>query len=125
MLEDRVSEAFVDRIRDVFRREGYQGEVKEVSKFDEPSPGCCLLNINLTEWRMDHVGNIDCTFTANLQTDKTSRHLGVFTYTELNLMRGSGRVGLARSFDSAAAGAIRDLHRALAKTELVPGLRAN
>ena len=123
MFEDRVTEAFASYIFDVFRRQGYTGEFKEVTSFDEPSPGCCLLTINLTEWRMNHVGNIDCTFTANLQTDDTTRHLGIFTGMAFHWRSGPRWFGLADSFGEAAESAIRDLYSSLAKTELVPGLR--
>lgn len=123
MFEDRVTEAFVSYIADVFRRQGYKGDIAEVRWHEEPSPGCCLLTINLTEWRMNHIGNIDCTFTANLQTERTTRHLGVFTGMAFRWMSGPGRFGLADSFEDAAEDAIRSLYDSLAKTELVPGLR--
>jgi hypothetical protein len=124
MFEDQITEAFFSYIAHVFRREGYTGEMVEVRRFDEPSPGCCLLTINLVEWRMNHAGNINCTFTANLQTERTTRHLGVFSGLSFRWMSGPGRFGLADAFESAAEDAIRDLHRSLARTELVPGLRA-
>jgi hypothetical protein len=81
------------------------------------------LTINLSEWRMNHIGNIDCTFTANLQTDKTTRHLGIFSGMSFRWMSGPGRFGLADAFGDAAEDAARQLYDALAKTELVPDLR--
>lgn len=124
MFEDRITEAFVSNMIDVFRRQGYKGEIAEVRWFEEPSPGCCLLTINLTEWRMNHVGNLDCMFTANLQTDRAIRHLGIFSGMAFRWMSGPGRFGLADAFEDAAEDAIRQLYSALAKTELVPGVRA-
>lgn len=124
MFEDRITEAFVSYIIDVFRRQGYKGDIEEVRWHEEPSPGCCLLTINLTEWRMNHIGNIDCTFTANLQTERATRHLGVFTGMGFRWMAGPGRFGLAESFADAAEDAIRNLYDSVAKTELVPGLKA-
>ena len=123
MLEDDVAEAFASYIFDVFRRQGYRGEIKEVRSYDEPSPGCWLLFINLTEWRMNHIGNIDCTFTANLQTDRTTRHIGVFSGMSFRWMSGPGRFGLSDAFGDAAEDGIRQLYDSLARTELVPGLR--
>lgn len=122
MLEARVSESFVSHIDDVFRRRGYDGEITEVRWFEEPSPGCCLLSINLTEWRMNHAGNIDCTFTANLQTERETRHLGVFTGMSLRWMSGPGRFGLSDAFGDAAENAIRQLYDAVAKTDLLPAV---
>jgi hypothetical protein len=81
------------------------------------------LTINLTEWRMNHIGNIDCTFTANLQTEQTTRHLGVFSGMSFRWMSGPGRFGLADAFGDAAEDGIRQLYDAVARTELVPGLR--
>ena len=123
MFEDRVTEAFASYIFDEFRRQGYKGEITEVRWYDEPSPGCCLLAINLTEWRMNHSGNIDCTFTANVQTERASRHLGVFSGMSFRWMSGPGRFGLSDAFEDAAEDAIRQLYDSLARTELVPGLR--
>ena len=123
MFEERVTEAFVSYIYDVFRRQGFKGEIEEVHWSEEPSPGCCLLTINMTEWRMNHIGNIDCTFTANLQTESKVRHLGVFTGMAFRWMSGPGRFGLADAFTDAAEDAIEHLFTALAETELVPGLR--
>ena len=123
MLEDDITDAFVSYIIDVVRRQGYKGEIAEVRWFEEPSPGCCLLTINLTEWRMNHIGNIDCTFTANLQTDRATRHLGIFSGMAFRWMSGPGRFGLADAFGDAAEDAIRQLYFSLEKTELVPGLR--
>jgi hypothetical protein len=123
MFEDRITEAFVSNLSDVFHRQGFQGEIKEVRSFEEPSPGSCLLTINLTEWRVNQIGNIDCTFTANLQTERATRHLGVFSGMSFRWMSGPGRFGLADSFEQAAEDAIRQLYDGLAKTEMVPGLR--
>lgn len=124
MLEDDITDTFVSRIRDVFRRQDFAGGIKEVKSYDEPDPGCCLLSIHLVDWRINHAGNIDCTFTATLQTAKTTRNLGFFSDTAFRWMSGPGRFGLADAFEEAADGAIRQLHRQLARTELVPGLRA-
>jgi hypothetical protein len=123
LLEDDVAEAFASYIFDEFRRQGYRGEIKEVRSYEEPSPGCWLLSINLTEWRMNHLGNIDCTFTANIQSERASRHLGIFSGMSFRFMSGPGRFGLADAFGDAAEDAIRQLYESLARTELVPGLR--
>jgi len=79
--------------------------------------------INLIEWRMGHVRNIECTFTATLQSGKATRNLGVFHDMVFRWMEMPGRLGLAESFGQAAEGAISQLYRDLAETELVPGLR--
>jgi hypothetical protein len=123
MFEDRVADAFADYIIDAFKRRGFGGRVVQVNAFDEPSPGCCLLVIDLTEWRMNHIGNIDCSFVATLQTDRVARSLGVFSGMAFRWMSGPGRFGLSDAFGDAAQDAIRQLYDALARTELVPGIR--
>lgn len=123
MFEERVGEAFVDHLRDVFRRRGFAGEIVELDRFDEPKPGTALLVVNLTEWRMSHTGHIECTFTANLQTPDATRHLGIFSGIALQWMSTPGRFGLAEAFGNAAEDALRQLHESIAETELVPGLR--
>ncbi len=122
MLDERIADALVSDVQDVFQRRGYHGPMKEVSSLDAPDPGANLLTIDLTEWRIDPVGNIDCTFTATLQTAHTSRRLGLFTETAFRWMSGPGRFGLGDAFGSAAEGAIQQLYDSLARTKLVPGL---
>lgn len=124
IFEDEVADAFISHVRDVFQRRGYEGTIKEVDALDEPDPGCCLLTINLLDWRMGHTGSIECTFTGTLQTEHGTRSLGIYTNSAFRWMNGPGRFGLADTFDDAARGAIRDLYHDVAKTELVPGLRA-
>jgi hypothetical protein len=123
LFEDRVTDAFVSHVSSIFHDQGYKGDIVEVRSFDEPSPGCCLLKINLVEWRMDHSGNIDCTFTASVQTDHALRDLGVFSGIAFRWMNLPGRFGLADTFGDAADEALRDLYRSLARTELIPGVR--
>ncbi len=123
MLEDRVADEFVSTTDEIFHREGYSGRIQQVTALDEPTVGCCLLTIRLLEWRIDPVGNINCTFNANLQTERTTRSLGLYTQTAFRWMTGPGRFGLAEALDTAAEGAIRELYDSLAKTKLIPGLR--
>lgn len=122
-IDDDVAEAFTDRVREVFRHRGFAGKVREITAPDEPSTDAPLLTINLIEWRVSHIGNIECTFTANLQTAKTTHQFGIYTNTEMRWLQGPGRFGLARSFENAAEGAIRQLADDIGKTELLPGLR--
>jgi hypothetical protein len=125
LLDDRISEAFVDRVREVFYRAGFDRPVEEVRSVEEPEKQPYLLTINLTDWRINRIGNIECTFTADLRTPQGSKNLGVYTNTTMRWLSGPGRWGLARSFEDAAEGAIRDLCTAVAKSELLPGLRRN
>lgn len=121
LLEDDIADAFVDRVREAFDQRGYKGDIDRVDSYDEPDHGCCLLTINLSEWRMNRVGSIDCTFSASLQAEDHIRDLGVFNGLSFN-WNGPGRFGLARSYEEAAQDALRQLYDHLAATKLVPGI---
>jgi hypothetical protein len=112
-LEDRITEALTDQVREVFHHAGFDKPVTEARYFEDVDRSPYLLS----------VGMIDCTFTAELKTPATTKHLGVYTHTTMRWFGGPGRFGLARSFEEAADGAIRDLCKDVAKTELLPGLR--
>jgi hypothetical protein len=127
-LEDRVKLAFTDVARDVFHRHGFDRPVEEArfASIDERENVSNLLTIDLHRWRVGHIGNIECTFTASLQTPAGTRRLGVFSNTELRGFGtnfGLGRWGIARSFEDAAEGAIEDMVREVARTELLRQLR--
>jgi hypothetical protein len=123
LLEDDISDAFVSRVRDVFLRSGFDRPVDEVRLVEDPNKQPYLLTINLTEWRINRIGNIECTFTADLRTPQGSKNFGFFTNTTMRWM--GGRWGLARSFEDAAEGAIHDLCNAVKKSELLPAFRNN
>lgn len=123
LLDDRISDAFVDRVRESFQRSGFSRPVEEVRYVEDPAKVPYLLTINLTDWRITRIGNVDCTFTANLKTPEGTRQLGIYTNTTMRWLTGPGRFGLSRSFDEAAEGAIRNLCQDIAATELLPDLR--
>ena len=122
MMEEDVADALTGRMRDIFRQEGYRGKIVGVRSYDEPSPGCCLLTIDLIEWRISISGHIDCTFSADLQTKNHSRHLGIFNGMAFRWMSEPGRFGLADTFDRAADQAVRNLYDSIARSGLLPGL---
>lgn len=123
LLDDRVSEAFTDQVREVFRRAGFDRPVQEVRYPEDPEKLPYLLTINLVDWRINRIGNIDCTFSATLETPRGKHDLGLYTNTTMLWFGGIGRWGLARSFEEAAEGAIHNLCEAVAKSELLPGLQ--
>ncbi len=121
MLADDITTAFAQRLDEVFHRQGFQGEIRQIALLDQPARALPLLTINLTEWRVDLVGNITCTFTGNVQTGETKRSLGIFTESAFRWMSGPGRFGLADSLGQAAEGAIRQLYDKLARSgQLTP-----
>lgn len=123
LVDDRVSEAFVDRVREVFVRSGFDRPVEEVRYVEDASKLPYLLTINLTDWRINRVGAIDCTFSASLQTPRGTRQLGFYSNTTMRWFGGPGRFGLSRSFEEAAEGAVHQLCDDVLKSELLPGFR--
>ncbi|HTL67409.1 MAG TPA: hypothetical protein VL200_07095 [Lacunisphaera sp.] len=122
-FERDVAETFAARIGETFHQLGYPGAITPVDWRTERVPaGARLLTINLTEWRVNHTGGIDCTFAASLQTERGQRDLGLYSGMALRWMNGPGRFGLADTFTSAADDAIRNLYRALQRTNLLPGV---
>lgn len=119
LLEDDIAAALVGHLTDVFRHDGYNGPLAEVSR-GEPSPGCVLLTLNLVEWRMDHSGNINCTFSASLQNERETRQLGLFNGMALRWANPPGRFGLGDTYGAAAEDALHELYRAVEKTGLMP-----
>jgi hypothetical protein len=120
---DRVTMAFVDVTRDVFHNQGFDRPVEEEWYFEDIERAPYLLTINLHEWRIDRLGQVECTFTADLRTPAGTKNLGVYTQTEMWGYHGPGRFGLAQSFERAADGALRELAEDVARSELLPGFR--
>jgi hypothetical protein len=120
VYSDWIADAFTDTVRSVFHQAGFQRPIENIRYVDQPDATPYLLTINLMEWRFNPVGNIDCTFTAELSTPRGTRNLGVYSGTSLRISRSPGPWGLADAFDEAAQGAIVDLLRAVVKSELLP-----
>ena len=120
LIDDKVSEALVDRVRDVFYQAGFTQPVDELRRVEDPSKVPYLLTIHLTEWRINRIGLIDCTFTANLKTPRGTRDLGLYTNTSMQWLDGPGRFGLSRAFVETAEGALRTLYTHLANCDLLP-----
>ena len=68
-LDVRISAEFVFRIQELFRQRGYAGAVVGVTGYERPDPGCYLLTLDLSNWRLDREGNAAGTFEATLASD--------------------------------------------------------
>lgn len=123
LIDDRVSEWFVDGVRAELERQGFNGRVEEMRFPEDPGRVPFLLTLNLAEWRINRAGFIDCTLTATLHTPDGERRLGIYHHSLPRWMGGFGRWGLQRAFADAADEVITDLVRDLARTEQLPGLR--
>lgn len=128
-LEDDIAEALFYRLKEVFGRRGYQGEIVQLTSYDAETKDAPILRLNLTEWRIDRTGNAQCTMSATLKSADGEKNLGLASGTALFWPRGN-RWGIHRqaetadALEDAADSAMRDLYAAVAKSGLVAGLEA-
>jgi hypothetical protein len=122
-LADDLADAFASRVADVFRRQGFTGEVEFVPA-GEPDPGVPVLVLSLISWRISRTDNAECTFSAAIQAGGSEESLGVFENTHLFWNSGVGHRGMAEALGDAADGALRDLAAKLARSGSVPGFPA-
>lgn len=120
IFSDRIAEAFTDEVRHVFIQSGYKRPVENILYVDDKTPLPNVLLIDLLEWHFDRAGNIECRFTARLETPRGTRNLGVYYGTSLGITRAPGPWGAADAFEEAAQGALVDLVRAIEKSDLLP-----
>jgi hypothetical protein len=112
-LDEDISRAFVSRVADTFRRGGFDGQVTELTRFDDRKPGAPGLDISLNEWRVNRTGNVECTFHASfIDADGQAHSLGMFNATEFN-WGSNNRWQLTRAFEDAAESAATRLWRKL------------
>ena len=128
-LDDDIAEALYFRVREVFRQRGYKGELAQLTRFDEAKPDVPTLQLNLTEWRIDRIGNAQCTMTAQLKTSAAEKSLGLATGTALFWSHGdrwtvARQMETADALEDAANNAAREVYEAVAKSGLVAGLPA-
>lgn len=128
-LDDDIAETLFYRLNDVFHRRGYAGEMAQLTAFDAGAKDVPTLQLYLTEWRVDHVGNAQCTLTATLKTAAGEKNLGLASGTAMLWVHGnrwsfSRQVETADALEDAADSALRNLYDAVAKTGLVAGLPA-
>ncbi|MBI2496582.1 MAG: hypothetical protein HYV75_01160 [Opitutae bacterium] len=122
-LADDLADVFASRVADVFRRQGYTGQVNFLA-LDDPKPDQPVLAIRLIHWRLGRTDNAECTFTASVKAGGREQSLGVFENTTLVWISGLRRWGLADALGDAPDAALRDLAGKLAGSATVPGFPA-
>ena len=118
--EEEISEAFAYRVISSLHEQGLRGHIRYVDDtFEQPAPETPTLLLNLMEWRVNHAGFVDCTFTAALEAGGARRELGAFSGT--SLMTWSRRDWFARAdgFEDAARDAVTNLAARLQQTGLL------
>ncbi len=128
-LDDDIAEALFYRLKEVFKRRGYKGEIVQLTSLDKEAPDAPVLRLNLTEWRVDRVGNAQCTMTATLKTGAGESSLGLATGTAILWAHGSRwsfsrQLETADALEGAADNALREVYDAAAKSGRIRGLEA-
>jgi len=59
-LEDDLAKALYNRIRYIFKREGYPGDMVEIRRMEDPLPDYPTLAVRLFEWEVNRVGYVRC-----------------------------------------------------------------
>jgi len=118
-LEDDVAEAFADRVQTALHEQGLKDGVVCLRPSEEPVPDKALLQVHLLEWRTDHAGMVDCTFSATLSARKQSRSLGLFIGTGMMMTSRRDWFGRVEQYDDAARQALRDLLERIRQTHLL------
>jgi hypothetical protein len=82
-LEDDLAEALYDRIRYIFKREGYPGDLLEVRRLEDPLPDYPTLAVRLYAWEVDRAGYVRCTMRVRyLPVGEDAINLGNFEAKE-------------------------------------------
>jgi len=130
-LDDDIAQALANILTDTFKRRGYAGVIDYLeADCRAPNPDLPLLTLNLMQWRIDRVGNAECTLTAELAAPgRPKRDLGIVTQTQITWIQERGRYGfrhfeIADALEDTASEAMRDLFKRVADTGLVRGFPA-
>jgi len=118
-VSDKIAEAFAARVADTLHQRGAKTEIRYVDSFDQPTSRQPLLEINLIEWRSDHIGNAVCTFSAGLSTPQGKKSLGLFTGTSMMMFSRHDWPIRGDQFEDAARQALVDLYKRITETRLL------
>jgi hypothetical protein len=118
--DDDAAEAFGQTVRTSLHENGFKGRIHLVDDGQQPAADIPVLEINLTEWRVDSLGNVTCTFGATLRTPQGSKGLGLFTGGSLMTWLRRDWIARADSFQDAAHDAVSNLADKIQQTGLLP-----
>jgi hypothetical protein len=119
LRDEEIAEAFAYRVATALHEQGFRGRIQYVSDADRPLADVPLLEVSLREWRVDRMGNVDCTFTARLNTASGRQNLGLFTGTSMMTWRRHDWLARADGFEEAAGDALSNLASRLDKTGML------
>lgn len=116
---DEIAEAFGYRVCTELHEEGIGGRVKYVESYDTADAGLPVLAINLIEWRVNRVGNVDCTFSAVLSGPGGKKDLGLFSGSSVMLWPRHDILARSDGFEDAAHSAMEELSKRITASGLV------
>jgi hypothetical protein len=119
-LSNDLAEAFASRLAEVFRREGYRGEVTFLDD-NTANPDAPVLGVELTNWRVNQTEHAECSFIASLKYEGGEHKIGEFENDRLVWNDRFGRWGVANALGDAADGALRKLSGKLGALGILSG----
>lgn len=123
LRDDYVEEAFAYRVAAALHEQGFRGSIKYVDFPDDVNPNIPMLDIVLQEWRVDHVGSVDCVFFATLRTPSGTKNLGLFSGTTLMMWSRRDWMARADGFEDAARDALSNLGARITESGLLTDMR--
>ncbi|HWA08660.1 MAG TPA: hypothetical protein VG838_04250 [Opitutaceae bacterium] len=117
--DDDVVDTFGQNVRTALHQHGFKGRIKLLDESQRSDPSLPLLEVNLTEWRVDISGNVACTFGATLKTPSGEKGLGLFTGNSLLAWGRHDWTARADSFQDAAHDALDNLADRIEQTGLL------
>jgi hypothetical protein len=118
--DDDAAEAFGQTVRTSLHENGFKGRIHLIDDGQQPAAGIPVLEVNLTEWRVDPLGNVTCTFGATLRTPQGTKGLGLFTGGSLMTWLRRDWIARSDSFQDAAHDAVSNLADKIQQTGLLP-----
>ncbi len=118
--DDDIADAFAYRVSAGLSEQGFKGRVEYVRVGDDPKTDIPVLSISLIEWRVDRIGNVDCTFAANLSGPNGKESLGLFAGSSMMLWPRHDYFARVDGYEDAASSALSDLAKRLNATKIIP-----
>jgi hypothetical protein len=119
LIQEDVSEAFAYRVMSTLHEQGFRGRIRYVERGETPIAGVPVLAVTLREWRVDGLGNVDCIFTAAVESPNGNRNLGVFSGTAMMTWSRRNWMDRQRDFEEAARDALSNLEQRIVETRLL------
>ena len=91
--DNRLTEAFISRVREAFNRSGFPIQIQAIRPVEDAAKVPYTLTIKVAAWKLDPAGDIDCTFTATLKTPQRTQDLSVFSNTTVQWRGSIDRLG--------------------------------